>query len=216
MTGPCLALLLITAEPACAYLRVPKDAGATCTGPSTGIGAPPCETGLPPGLRPHRLADGRVCAGGHSYELIPTGVLARSGPSVPLPEAAVIARLCAAGRRPRPARRRWWLPQVSVSFERGLAWAADGSGFSLATTVWVSLAFPLASAAPTPEASPTPGASHFPESRRRRELCAAAARLGRAFSRVGDVGLRTRARLQLMAWRDELSPEASDGWVPAR
>lgn len=199
MTGPWLALLLVTAEPACAYLRVPGDAGASCTGPSTGQEAPPCETGLPPGLRPRRLADGRVCAGGHSYERIPTGPLARSGASVPLPEAAVIARLCAAARRPRPARRRWWLPQVSVSFERGLAWAADGSGFSLATTVWVSLAFPLAASAPTPEVST------FPESRRRRELCAAAARLGRAFSRVEDVGLRTRARLQLMTWRDELS-----------
>jgi hypothetical protein len=112
-----------------------------------------------------------------------------------LPEMAGLERLCRRRPRPSPPRRHWWLPTVGFSAERSLRLTADGAGFSDATTFWVTLAFPF----PSGERAAAP-----PVRRRADDLCAAAARLNRALATVGDRALRTRASLQLLAWRDEL------------
>lgn len=137
-----------------------------------------------------------MCVGGRLYERVPAAVFDMTSRLVPLPEALIIEKLC---RAPAPTanRRLWWHPVISVSAERGLRWSPGGRGFSEATTVWVSLSFPL----------PGPGAPTAPARQDRSALCSAAARLGRAFARVGDAGFRGRARLQLMTWRDELSSD---------
>lgn len=210
MTAWLLASLLLPTMANCAYLRTPEGPAATCAEAGPGRGAPPCETGLPPGERRRLRADGRVCAAGRLYEPVDATVFDHPGPAAPLPEAAGIARLCGKVRKVRPVRRRWWLPAIAVSVERGLWWSPDKDSLSVATTVWVELSFPLS---PEGRLSSTAQAP-VGELRRRRELCAASARLGRAFLRVQDVELRTRARLQLMAWRDELSAMEPEAWNP--
>ncbi len=210
MSGLILASFLLIAGP-CAYLQLTGWPEPTCGGESraavppvggavprvAGPKTPDCETGLPPqGLR-RVLADRRVCVGARLYERVPSEAFDPPDyRQTPLPEAAVIERLCRAPV-PVPRPRRWWHPVISLSVERGARWSFEARGLMESTTVWVSLSFPL----------PATGVPPGPVRRDRAALCAAAKRLGRAFARVGDAGLRHRARLQLMTWRDELSSD---------
>ncbi len=107
----------------------------------------------------------------------------------------MIDRLCRRDPRSPAPLRRWWLPTIGFSAEKSLQWSPDGTGFSDATTFWLTLSFQLPSGVRAPS---------LPERGRFAQLCIAARRLNRAMVKIRDTRVRMRGGLQLMAWRDEL------------
>jgi len=154
-----------------------------------------CDAGLPPGVQVRFLPSGNVCAGSDQYERVMLEDVPDAGRAVELPEWAAIARLCRRGLRTPSPPHRWWLPTIGLLAQRSLQWSPDRAGFSDTTTFWLTLSFPF----PSGQRAPAP-----PDRRTFDELCAASRRLNRMLATVDDAKLRTRARVQLMAWLDEL------------
>jgi len=195
-----LLVLTLQLGSSCVYLRAPLGTPSPCTTTApgqSGFEGPDvrCRGGLPVGVRLRFLPSGSVCVGAQWYERVEFNDPHPIGRGADLSEWASITRLCRDPPRPRPLRRRWWLPTVGFSVQRSLQLSPEGAGFSDATTFWLTLTFPF----PSAQRAPPP-----PDRRRFTELCDAARRLNQAMSIVGCARLRTRADLQLLAWRDEL------------
>jgi len=202
--GMPLLLLAITLQlgPPCVYLRSVVIEPSPCGEKAARMRIPRrpavgrrCEAGLPPSARLRFLASGAVCAGADLFERVGFRQDRAAKVAVDLPEWAAIERLCRRGSGVRTPRRRWWLPRVELSAERSLRLSPDGAEYSSATTFWLMLSFPFPSGDRDPLLS---------DRGRIDELCDASRRLNRALVTVADAGLRTRAGLQLLAWRDEL------------
>lgn len=188
--------------PSCVYLRSVVIEPSPCGEKASPMRTPrrpavgrSCEAGLPPSVRLRFLPSGGVCAGADLFERVGFGEDRAEKVAENLPEWAAIERLCRRGPGVRVLRRRWWLPRVELSAERSLRLSPDGAEYSSATTFWLMLSFPF----PTGDRDPL-----LPDRGRINELCDAARRLNLALVTVADAGLRTRAGLQLLAWRDEL------------
>jgi len=202
--GMSLLLLALTLQfgSSCVYMRSVVVDSSPCGEEASPMRAPrrstfgrSCQAGLPPSVRLRFLSSGSVCAGTDLFERVRLDEDRPGGPAVDLPEWAGIRRLCRRGPGVQAPRRRWWLPKVALSAERSLRLSPDGSEYSNATTFWLTLSFPFPSG---------DRATSTPEHGRMDELCDAARRLNLALVTVDDPGVRARAGLQLLAWRDEL------------
>jgi hypothetical protein len=197
-----LITLTLQLGPSCVYLRSMVTGPSPCGqrgGPARRPVVPPvggrCAAGLPPSVRLRFLPSGSVCAGPDLFERVVFNEDTDARHPADLPEWVAVSRLCLRGHRPVARPRRWWLPRLAVSAERSLRLEPDGLAFVDATTFWVTLSFPL----PAGErGSPTDGTGRV------HELCDTARRLNHLLLHVHDIRLRTRAGLQMLAWRDEL------------